>query len=147
MRLETRSPVDSEIMSSRHPRTTASSSDAAPTRAVWPVLTADVLAVVVFAGLGRLSHGEDLLGTPVTAWPFLVGLAVTWLVCRAWRAPGGLWPTGIVVWLGTVLLGMVLRRLVGEGTHWSFVVVTLIVTGIFLLGHRALGRLLARRCP
>ena len=46
-----------------------------------------------------------------------------------------------------MLLGMVLRRLVGEGTHWSFVVVTLIVTGIFLFGHRALGRLLARRCP
>ena len=32
MRLETRSPVDSEIMSSRHPRTTASTADAAPTR-------------------------------------------------------------------------------------------------------------------
>lgn len=112
---------------------------------MWPVLAADVVAVVLFAGLGRLSHGEDLLGTSVTAWPFLLGLAASWSACRAWRAPGRLWPTGIIVWLGTVLVGMALRRLVGEGTHWSFVVVALIVTGIFLLGHRALGRLLTRR--
>ena len=41
---------------------------------------ADAVAVVVFAAVGRLSHGEadDLLGLIGTAAPFGVGLVAAW---------------------------------------------------------------------
>jgi hypothetical protein len=46
-----------------------------------------VLAVLLFAAIGRSSHAEfvDALGVLTTAAPFLLGLVVGWLVARAWR--------------------------------------------------------------
>jgi len=45
-------------------------------------------------------------------------------------------PTGVVVWLSTELVGMLLRVLTGDGTAWSFVLVSLVVLGVFLVGYR-----------
>ena len=46
----------------------------------WPAyLATDLVLVVVFAGIGRSSHGESLSGIFVTAWPFLVGALLGWL--------------------------------------------------------------------
>ena len=114
-------------------------------RAAWLVL--DVVAVVVFAAVGRRSHaeGDTVAGVLGTAWPFLVGTASGWLVARAWARPGRVWPSGIVVWLSTVVVGMLLRRLTGDGTAASFVVVALVVLGVFLLGWRAARQLVVRR--
>jgi hypothetical protein len=115
---------------------------------VWVrALAFDVALVVVFVLIGRRSHEESgaLLGLARTAWPFLAGLAAGWLVARAWRRPLQLWPGGVVVWLVTVALGMVLRVVSGQGTAFSFVVVTLVVLAVFLLGWRALLRVLSRR--
>ena len=40
----------------------------------------DVILVLVFAAVGRGSHGEDVIGGLAdTAWPFLLGLLVGWL--------------------------------------------------------------------
>lgn len=108
----------------------------------------DALLVVVFAAVGRASHAEvnAVLGVLSTAWPFLVGLVVGWVVVRALRKG---WPTdfgpGITVWFSTVFVGMVLRRAVGEGTAASFVVVASLVLAVFLLGWRALVAYAARR--
>jgi len=66
-------------------------------------------------------------------------------VARAWARPGRVWPSGIVVWLSTVVVGMLLRRLTGDGTAASFVVVALVVLGVFLLGWRAARQLVVRR--
>ncbi|MUN62696.1 DUF3054 family protein [Kocuria sediminis] len=105
----------------------------------WPaVLVLDVLLVLLFAGVGRSTHALDPVGLLETAWPFLAGLLLGWVLWRLPRQPVGLWPRGVALWLTTVSVGMGLRVLVGEGTAPSFVLVTLGVLAVLLLGHRAL---------
>jgi Protein of unknown function (DUF3054) len=110
--------------------------------------TADVVAVLVFVALGRRSHdepGNAVAGALRVAAPFLIGLAVGWLVARAWRRPTSM-TTGLVVWPVTVAVGMLLRRTIFDrGTALSFVIVASIATGVLLLGWRALAALAARR--
>ena len=107
----------------------------------------DVCCVLVFVIIGRASHtqGETLGGIASTAWPFLAGLAAGWIVSRAWRRPFALRPPGVIVWLLTVALGMVLRVVSGQGTAAKFIVVALAFLGLFLLGWRLLAGRLARR--
>jgi hypothetical protein len=101
--------------------------------------------------IGRASHtkGESVAGVASTAWPFLAGLAGGWLATaglagqRAWRQPFRLWPAGVGAWLGAVVLGMAFRVVSGQGTAPAFVGVALAFLGLFLLGWRLLGRLLA----
>ncbi len=104
----------------------------------------DVLFVVVFVVIGRASHGESVLGTLVTLWPFLGGLLIGWLVIRAWRTPRRLWPTAIVIWLVTVAAGMLLRLVSGQGVEFGFVVVATLVLGLFLVGWRAVSLIVVR---
>ncbi|PSL01348.1 Protein of unknown function (DUF3054) [Haloactinopolyspora alba] len=100
----------------------------------------DVLLVVAFVLLGRRTHEGvgDLAGIATTAWPFLTGLASGWLAARAWRRPRSVLPTGVTVWAATVLVGMLLRAVSGQGTAPSFVVVATVVLGVFLIGWRLL---------
>jgi hypothetical protein len=110
-------------------------------------LLIDVVCVIVFCTIGRRSHAEGITvaGVAETAWPFLAGTAIGWLAARAWRHPTTLAPTGIVVWLSTVVIGMALRKATSAGTALSFVVVASLVTAILLLGWRAAATALARR--
>ncbi|KAA0086400.1 DUF3054 domain-containing protein [Mycolicibacterium sp. P9-64] len=110
-------------------------------------LLADVVCVLVFCTIGRRSHAEGITiaGVAETAWPFLTGTAVGWLAARAWRQPSALAPTGLVIWLSTVVIGMLLRKATSAGTAISFVVVASLVTAILLLGWRAAVSALARR--
>jgi FtsH-binding integral membrane protein len=109
---------------------------------VWPGAL-DVLAVLVFVAIGRASHDEaaSVTGFLNTAWPFLAGLALGWAVTRAWNGPLALWPTGGGIWLVTVVAGMVLRVVSGQGTAVAFVIVALAFLGLVLLGWRAAARL------
>ena len=107
-------------------------------------LLIDAILVTVFVLIGRASHNEGLLGTLVTLWPFLAGLAGGWLMLRAWRSPLRIVWTGLAVWASTVGLGLVLRLASGQGVQFSFVIVTTIVLGVFLLGWRGVALLLAR---
>jgi hypothetical protein len=104
----------------------------------------DVLLVLAFVLIGRASHGEDLLGTFVTLWPFLAGLVLGWLAARAWRSPRRIVWTSLVIWLVTVAAGMLLRVVSGQGIAVSFVIVALVVLGLFLVGWRALSILVVR---
>jgi hypothetical protein len=106
----------------------------------------DVCCVLVFVIIGRDSHakGETLGGIASTAWPFLAGLAVGWLLARAWRHPLALRPTGVIVWLATVALGMTARVISGQGTAAAFIVVALAFLGLFLLGWRLAWKLVFR---
>ena len=112
---------------------------------------ADAALVLIFAAVGRDAHqrSEVFTGVFATAWPFLAGTAVSWLVLRAWRGPLAVWPTGVGVWLGTVAVGMLLRAVTGQTVVLPFVIVTLVVLAVFLLGYRLLaagvGRLRERR--
>lgn len=105
-------------------------------------LAVDVVLVLLFAGLGRSTHSLDAAGLLLTAWPFLTGVLLGWVVWRVHRDPFVVWPRGVALWLTTVAVGMGLRLLVGEGTAPSFVLVTLAVLAVFLLGPRALVLLL-----
>ena len=117
-------------------------------RLVWLVyLVVDVIAVLVFCAVGRRSHDEGLsiTGVATTAWPFLTGTVVGWLASRGWRRPTAVVPTGVVVWLFTVVIGMVLRKATSAGVAASFVVVALSVTAVLLLGWRVVAGLALRR--
>lgn len=108
---------------------------------LWSLVT-DVVSVIVFVAIGRRNHDEStgLDGVVSTAAPFLVALAVTWLVMLVWRDP--LSPrSGVATWIGTVALGMVLRNLVfGDGTATAFVIVATVFLGVALNSWRALAR-------
>ncbi len=108
---------------------------------------ADVVGVLVFCTVGRRSHAEGLTvaGVAETAWPFLVGTAVGWLLVRGWRRPTAVAPTGLVVWASTVAVGMLLRKATSAGVAVSFVVVASAATAVVLLGWRVAVAAFARR--
>jgi peptidoglycan/LPS O-acetylase OafA/YrhL len=105
---------------------------------ILPAIAVDVICILIFAILGRSSHQEttDLLGVAHTAWPFLAGCLAGTLIGRTWRHPVSL-KSGVAVWLGTVIVGMVLRVLSGAGVQLSFIVVASCVLALFLIGWRA----------
>lgn len=108
---------------------------------------ADVVLILLFAALGRNSHGESdaLTGLWRTAWPFLAGLAIGWVVVAGWRRPTALVPTGLAAWVGAVAGGMILRVIVGQGTAFSFIIVATCFVGLFLLGWRAVYLFVGKR--
>ncbi len=116
------------------------------TRPALTALATDVLCVIVFCTIGRRSHAEGLTvsGIAETAWPFLVGTAAGWLLSRGWQRPAALVPTGVTVWLCTIVIGMLLRKLTSAGTAPSFIVVASLSTALLILGWRAGVRLLNR---
>lgn len=133
----------------RTPATRRTTTAGAP--ALVAALVVDVALVLVFAAVGRRSHGEAgaVVGLAHTAWPFLAGLGAGWLLVallgsrRSW-SPLALVPAGLVVWAATLLGGHLLRLVSGQGSAWSFAVVSAVVLAVFLLGWRALRTPLAR---
>jgi peptidoglycan/LPS O-acetylase OafA/YrhL len=117
------------------------------TRPAVLALVADIACVVVFCTIGRRSHAEGVTlgGIVETAWPFLSGTLAGWLISRAWRAPRAVVPTGVVVWVSTVVVGMLLRKASSQGVAASFVVVASLVTAVLLLGWRVVAGLVAKR--
>ena len=107
-----------------------------PAWLAWPAT--DVVAVLVFCAVGRRSHAEGLsiTGVASTAWPFLTGTVIGWLASRGWRRPTAVVPTGVAVWVCTVVVGMLLRKASSAGVAASFVVVASSVTAALLLGWR-----------
>jgi len=107
----------------------------------------DLLAVIVFVLIGRASHGEGILGLLVTLWPFAVGLLVGHVLALVLgqRETRSVRWAGVVVWVSTVVVGMVLRAVSGQGVQLSFVIVTVLVLGALLLGWRFVAWLIARR--
>lgn len=134
-------------MTSTPHRQTASAATIDPGRWVLLSVVLDAVLVILFTVIGRVSHGEGLGfgGVAQTAWPFLVGTLLGWLVTAAWRRPLALVRTGIPIWLLTVAVGMVLRVVSAQGIAFSFVVVATVVLGVFLLGWRAIVVPIARR--
>lgn len=116
-------------------------------RRTWLLL--DLLLVGVFAVLGRLSHYDSLTlgGWWTTAWPFLVGAVVAWAGLLLGRRPAGAVGSGVVVWLGALLVGMLLRRLADQGTATPFVVVATLVLCALLVLPRVVLRVARRGAP
>lgn len=101
----------------------------------------DLVLVIVFCLIGRRSHDEiaSMSGFVHTAWPFVGGMALGWAVAS--RGKGGLtpeavWPFGVIVWVGTLVGGMILRLVDDQGVAVSFMIVAGTVLAVFLLGWR-----------
>lgn len=114
--------------------------DQAPVTAPGQQVAAAVLdtaVILVFAALGRRAHAEPdvVSGVLHTAWPFLLGGALGWLVSQAWRAPASV-GVGLIVWLGAWAGGMTLRQVTGAGTAVPFVIVAALALGLGLGGWR-----------
>lgn len=123
-----------------------------PSRTVVGAFALDAVLVIVFAGIGRATHEGDPfgpagLGLASTAWPFLVALAVGWLLSFAWRRPLAIGRTGVPVWAVTVAGGMLLRAASGQGTALAFVIVATITLAAFLVGWRVIATLVTRSRP
>lgn len=110
-----------------------------PSRLWIPAALADLFLILAFAAVGRDAHarGDIISGAFATAWPFLAGAAIAWVVARAWRAPMAVWPSGVFIWLGAVAVGMLLRAVTSQTVVLPFVLVALVTLGILLLGYRA----------
>lgn len=123
-----------------------STSDRRPATPV--VLVVDALLVVVFAVLGARTHHEGSLGVGTVAdvaWPFLAALALAHLLLATLRRSPVTLTSGLVVWVTTVVVGMVLRRLTGDGTALAFVLVATGFNLATLLGWRLVALLVRRR--
>lgn len=106
---------------------------------VLGALALDVALVIAFAAIGRASHDSDVwTGLWQTAWPFLAGLGIGWLVTRAWRAPAAPVRTGLGVWAITVAGGMLLRWASGQGTALAFIIVASLTLLVALVGWRVI---------
>jgi hypothetical protein len=118
----------------------------------WLAAVIDVVLITVFALIGRSSHGEatTAVGLWTTAYPFLAGWAIAYVTSGAWARPLRTWPTGVVAWILTVFVGLAIRVATGQGVvdgnplPISFVIVATIVLGVFLLGWRAIARVVLR---
>ncbi|RPE76403.1 MULTISPECIES: DUF3054 domain-containing protein [unclassified Frondihabitans] len=113
----------------------------------WWSFGIDLVLVLVFVLIGRRSHAESdaFVGVLTTAWPFACGLVIGWLGIVGFRWPFVTLHSGVVIWVATVFVGMLLRDSSGQGVAVSFVIVATIVLGVFLLGWRALAITLAKR--
>src|SRR5260221_13577905 len=82
----------------------------------------DACCVLAFVAIGRASHhhGEWVAGLASTARPFLSGLAVGWLVARAWRRPAAVLPGGGGAWPGTIAGGLFPRAAARPGPTPAF---------------------------
>lgn len=113
---------------------------------IVPILI-DLVAVGLFALIGRISHARSLSlgGWFETAWPFGLACLIGWVVVALIAAdPFGL-KAGTVLWLVTWLAGLAIRILAGGTAAVAFVLVAGGVTALFLLGWRLAATDIRRR--
>jgi hypothetical protein len=112
-----------------------------------PWLLLDVAWIVLFAIIGRQSHGEGnaLLDVIGVAWPFLVGYAVGAFALRLTRSPRSL--TRIIpVWLLTIVIGMAIRTIQkGRAPESAFIIVATIALAVGFIGWRLVVAAISRR--
>ena len=116
-------------------------------RQIAVALTLDIFSVLLFVAVGRRNHNLDntVAGVVEVALPFLIALTVAWTTSQAWRKPFVL-STGVIVWLITVVFGLLLRNLVFDrGIALPFVIVATLTLGFLLVGWRAIFRLVRFR--
>lgn len=107
----------------------------------------DLLAVLVFAVVGRASHGHTLSlgGIAGTFWPFAVALLVGWGVVTLLGWEGTKPRETAIIWLVTLAGGMALRVLADGSTHISFIIVAGVFLALFFGGWRIVAWLFRRR--
>jgi len=113
-------------------------------RQIVIALLLDIFSVLLFVAIGRRNHNESagISGVVEVALPFLIALVCSWVVSRAWQKPDAT-KNGVVIWLVTVVLGLLLRNLIFDrGTATPFVIVATVVLGVLLVGRRLIMRVI-----
>lgn len=116
-------------------------------RVAW-LFALDVLVVVVFVLIGRRNHGEDgtVDGFFRVAAPFLLALAGAWVSGRKRWSSASHWRYGVVIWVFTVAMGLLLRRVVfHNGTAIAFVIVATLFLGLGIVGWRVVSNMIASK--
>ena len=109
-------------------------------RSVQIAAVIDLVAIVAFVVIGRKNHdgGSALSGLFMVAAPFLMALALGWVAARAWKSPMAV-GTGVVIWLVTIVGGLVLRKVAFEGgTALPFIIVASLFNLATLVGWRVI---------
>ena len=112
---------------------------------------ADTASILAFALLARVAHNSpelplNFVGWLDTAWPFLTGIILGWLVNLAakWN-PSKVAPGGVAVWLIAVVTGLGIWGVRHAAfPHWSFIMVAGSMSALFLLGWRGLAKRLSK---
>lgn len=107
----------------------------------------DIALVVLFVFIGTRNHDTDtgFTGVLSTAAPFVIGACAGWIAASGWKNPTTA-QTGIVVWIGTVVIGMLLRHFAWDrGTALAFVIVATVFNALTLIGWRVIRENLSSR--
>lgn len=139
-------PMGTEVGNITQTATPASTSQAR--NVIAGSVVADLLAVMIYVSVGRSSHDESLAvsGLFATAWPFLIGIVGGYIGIALTRWPALSLRGGTVITVKTLIIGLVLRYGVAkDGTEFSFVVVTVVVLGVLMLGWRLITLALLQR--
>lgn len=114
-------------------------------------LIVDVIAIAVFALLARIAHQTDAMPLNVagwlsTWWPFLLGVLLSWGLIGGLKLDGHrVFPAGVLAWVVTAVVGLGIWSFRnGAVPHWSFVLVATVMSGLLLLGWRAVARVALR---
>ena len=110
----------------------------------WIAAVIDLICVVAFVAIGMQSHNETDDTLLQVAAPFVAALAVAWVVAAPLRAPESL-RAGVVIWLVTLVGGMLLRRVAGDGTAATFIMVAATFLAVTMLGWRGVREWFSRR--
>lgn len=103
---------------------------------VWIAVDAAIVLTFVLIGRSSHHHGLRFTGFLTTSWPFVVGLGLGWFYLLVRRRNGSSLRGGVTVWLSTVIVGMALRVVAGQGTAVAFILVAFGFLGLFMLGLR-----------
>lgn len=112
------------------------------------MLIIDGSLIVIFAVIGVSSHDGDLSVANIArvAIPFLLPYLLLAVAIKPTRLIHNIFPTGIALWLITVVLGPILRAVMFDDTSaLAFILVTAGVLGVFLIGRRSISTLVTRR--
>ena len=98
----------------------------------------DLFSVLIFVAIGRHAHNHGLTwkGMISTTWPFGLGLLAGWICLRLTKRNPVSKGSGFAVVLLTVIIGMILRVIAGQGTAFTFILVALVFLSLFLVGWR-----------
>jgi peptidoglycan/LPS O-acetylase OafA/YrhL len=98
----------------------------------------DIIVILAFVVVGRHTHkhGESFTGIVSTTWPFFVGWVLGVLEVRRRRKNLTSVAAGVIITVFTVVMGMILRVVSGQGTAVPFIIVALCFLGLGLIGWR-----------